>query len=234
MEEHKVEHHHNKVDINGAKQIAGAILIVGILIAGAILLRGTNSGSTVTNPKSGIPIAKQIGLNVKTFDACVASGKFKEKVQMDIDDGVKAGVNGTPSSFILKDGKVVDKIGGAQPFEKIMAQINDAIKNEKTPLTTEIRPITSDDHIVGNINAKIIIVEYSDLDCPYCKVFHNTMYRIIKESNGDVAWVYRHYPIPQLHPNAFAKSEASECASEQKGNEGFWKYVDKVFEITAQ
>ncbi len=239
MEEQKIEHHH-KVDNNGAKQIAGAILIVGVLIAGAILLRGS---SRVGAPAGTVPISKQIGLKIKSFDACIASGKFKDKVQADIDDGIKAGVTGTPSSFMVKEGKVVsfisdngissNTIPGAQPYETIMKNL-ERIKNEEVgSVETKLKPVNPDDHIIGNINAKIIIVEYSDLDCPFCKTFHKTMHRVVKDMNGDVAWVYRHYPIPQLHPNAFQKAEATECAWEQGGNDAFWKYTDKVFEITS-
>lgn len=221
-----MEESNNSNKINNQKQIAGAIIIAGAMIAGAILLRGN------TTPTGDIPISKMIGLNVKSFDACVASGKFKDKVQADIDDGIEAGVNGTPSSFVLKEGKVVDRISGAQPIEEVMQKITDALKNDAPSLNVQIRPVTSTDHIVGNLNAKIVIVEYSDLDCPFCKVFHNTMHQVVKRNNGDVAWVYRHYPISQLHPNAFKKAEETECAWEQKGNKAFWEYTDKIFGIT--
>lgn len=103
----------------------------------------------------------------------------------------------------------------------------------KTQNTTwQGRPVTSNDHIVGNTKAEIVIVEYSDLECPFCKVFHQTMHKIIDNSGNKIAWVYRHYPIPQLHSKAFREAEASECASEQGGNEVFWKYTDRIFEIT--
>ncbi len=98
--------------------------------------------------------------------------------------------------------------------------------------TSQGRPVSPSDHIIGNMNAKIVIVEYSDLECPYCKVFHNTMHQVITNSNGKVAWVYRHYPIPQLHPKAFHEAEATECAWEQGGSDAFWRYADRIFEIT--
>src|SRR3989338_6689654 len=94
------------------------------------------------------------------------------------------------------------------------------------------RPVTSSDHIIGNINAKIVIVEYSDLECPYCKVFHQTMHKVVSDNSGNVAWVFRHYPIPQLHPKAFREAEATECAWGQGGNNAFWKYTDRLFEVT--
>ena len=105
---------------NGQKQIVGAIIIAGIIIAGAILLKGTNTGTTAGTggTVTKVSTAKKIGLNVKSFQACLASGKFKDKIQADIDDGSRAGVNGTPSSFILRDGVVVDNIGGANRLNK--------------------------------------------------------------------------------------------------------------------
>jgi len=220
---------------NSQKQIAGAIIIAGVLIAGAVLLKGTSGGQ----PLKEVSTAKEIGLKIKPFEACVASGKFSEKVQADIDDGIKAGVNGTPTSFILKDGVVVGIIEGAQPSEKVWNQIVDVHNNDMDPLPAQLRPVTSADHMIGSPDAKIIIVEYSDLDCPFCKSFHSTMHEIINGlENSDVpieiAWVYRHYPIPQLHPGAFKKAEETECAWEQGGNDSFWKYTDRLFGITSR
>jgi protein-disulfide isomerase len=98
----------------------------------------------------------------------------------------------------------------------------------------EIRGVQENDHIRGNPNADIVIVEYSDTECPFCKQFHETMKRVIEEygADGKVAWVYRHFPIPSLHPKAPKQAEALECAAEQGGNEVFWKYTDKLYETT--
>ena len=69
----------------------------------------------------------------------------------------------------------------------------------------KIRGAQEDDHIIGNRNAKIVIVEFSDTECPFCKVFHETLHRIVSEYGpSEVAWVFRHWPIPQLHPKAHA------------------------------
>ncbi len=96
---------------------------------------------------------------------------------------------------------------------------------------SKINPITEDDHIRGNPNAPLLIVEYSDFDCPYCQRFHTTMQKIMDEygPGGQVAWVYRHWPITSLHPSAGHIAEASECVAELGGNESFWKFADLVF-----
>ena len=105
----------------------------------------------------------------------------------------------------------------------------------------QLRPITSADHILGNPNAKIKIVEYSDPSCPFCKVFHNTMKKVMADygTSGNVAWVYRSYPLDKpdpngriLHPNAGRESQAFECAADLGGNDAFWKYTNRLYEIT--
>ncbi|HEU0085482.1 MAG TPA: thioredoxin domain-containing protein [Candidatus Paceibacterota bacterium] len=98
--------------------------------------------------------------------------------------------------------------------------------------TLEINPVTAEDHIFGNPEASIMVVEYSDTECPYCKSFHATMHRLIAEKGDDIAWVYRHYPVPELHQKAFKESLASECAWEQGGNQGFWTYIDEIYSRT--
>lgn len=97
-----------------------------------------------------------------------------------------------------------------------------------------VKPITVDiktDHIIGNPKAPVTILEYSDIECPYCKKFHQTMQKIMAEygKDGKVNWVYRHLP---LHKNAPREALASECAADLGGNEKFWQYLDKIYEIT--
>ncbi|MFA5934191.1 MAG: DsbA family protein [Candidatus Paceibacterota bacterium] len=115
---------------------------------------------------------------------------------------------------------------------------NDTAKEQGTnnqppaPKAITIKAVTSGDHILGDINAPILIVEYSDLECPYCKRFHSTMHDVVDAYQGKVAWVYRHLPIDSLHPKARLEAEATECAEKIGGNDAFWKYIDKVFAIT--
>lgn len=98
----------------------------------------------------------------------------------------------------------------------------------------EPRPVSDSDHVLGNPNADIIIIEYSDTECPFCKNFHSTLHTIIDEygKDGRVAWVYRHFPLEQLHSKAPKEAEALECAAEFGGNDGFWAYADRLYEIT--
>lgn len=95
-------------------------------------------------------------------------------------------------------------------------------------------PVTAEDHIRGNADAPVKIVEYSDTECPFCKRFHTTMQEVMNEygSTGKVAWVYRHFPIDQLHSKARKEAVATECAAELGGNDKFWAYLDRLMEIT--
>jgi protein-disulfide isomerase len=95
-----------------------------------------------------------------------------------------------------------------------------------------IAPIDASDHILGNPNADIVIVEYSDFECPFCKGFHNTMKRVMEEygPSGKVAWVYRHFPLTQIHDKAQPAAEASECVAKLGGNDKFWEYANALSE----
>lgn len=96
-------------------------------------------------------------------------------------------------------------------------------------------PITEADHIKGDPNAPIKIVEYSDFECPFCKRFHDTMNQIMDEygESGQVAWVFRQFPLEQLHPkNAIAEAVASECAAAQGDDKAFWQFADGFMAVT--
>lgn len=106
------------------------------------------------------------------------------------------------------------------------------IKSEN--LSDTVRPIDANDHILGSADSRILVIEYSDTECPFCKNFHATMLNIMQEygKDGQVAWVYRHFPIAELHSKALKEAEALECAGSQGGNSKFWEYANKIYEVT--
>lgn len=109
-----------------------------------------------------------------------------------------------------------------------------AIAEQQSGNLEQMTAITSEDHIRGNPNAPVKIVEYSDMECPFCKRFHSTMQQVMDEygKDGKVAWVYRHFPLDSIHSKARPEAVAAECANEIGGNDAFWKFTDRFFEIT--
>lgn len=95
----------------------------------------------------------------------------------------------------------------------------------------KIKPISSTDHVRGNANAKVTLVDYSDLECPFCKNFNPTLQGLLKTYDGKIKLAYRHFPL-SFHQNAQKEAEASECVAELGGNDKFWQFVDTVFERT--
>lgn len=95
-----------------------------------------------------------------------------------------------------------------------------------------VRPVSVDDHAWGDINAPIQIIEYSDLECPYCKTHHVNMIRLVNEYRGHVVWIYRHHPLDHRFTKSRKEAEASECVAALGGNAAFWKFIGKIFEIT--
>lgn len=188
--------------------------------------------------------AKELGLNTNNFNSCLDSDKYKNAVDEDLKSGQTAGVNGTPTFFI--NGTI---LVGAQPYEafktivdKELAQGTNSKNNlalfgqafaQEIPLVPSQAPKVSVDNghlpALGDKNAKVTIVEFSDFECPFCRrFFTDTLPQIKKDyiDSGRVVMYYRHYPLP-FHPLAQPFAIASECANEQGK---FWEFHDKIFQ----
>jgi len=96
------------------------------------------------------------------------------------------------------------------------------------------KEITADDHILGNPDADLTFILYTDLECPFCKKFNDTSNQMMDEygKQGKVRLVFRHFPLDSLHTKSRKEAEATECAADLGGNEVFWKYVNRLFAIT--
>jgi len=151
----------------------------------------------------------------------------------------KSGVSnilGVPIAIVLAGGLIAVAIyfgGGAQPAAPVggevpLGEIPD-IPEPAAPVVGDIRPVTDADHIRGAANAKLTIIEYSDLECPFCARFHPTVAQLVDEYPNDVRWVYRHFPLEQLHDQAKPEAVATECAGEQGK---FWELTDLIYETT--
>lgn len=85
------------------------------------------------------------------------------------------------------------------------------------------------DHIKGNKNAKVTMIEYSDFECPFCLRHVATVEQALKDYPNDVRLVYRHFPL-SFHPEAQKAAEASECAGKQGK---FWEMHDEIFKANS-
>jgi len=103
------------------------------------------------------------------------------------------------------------------------------IKQATGPVAGEkVNVSVDDDALIGNENAKVTVVEFSDFQCPFCRSFWSGAYQQIKKEyidTGKIRFVYRDYPLP-FHPAAQASAESAECADDQGK---FWEMHDKIF-----
>ena len=102
-------------------------------------------------------------------------------------------------------------------------------EEDPVPAYADIKAIGDDDHVRGDKDAALTIIEYSDLECPFCARVHPTIVQLLKDYGNKVNWVYRHYPL-SFHANAQKAAEGAECAAELGGNDKFWAFVDVVYE----
>lgn len=121
------------------------------------------------------------------------------------------------SETVIKNAKdAADKTSSKQP--------------QSNPSSTIISVSLDDDPVKGDPNAPITIVEFSDFQCPFCARFFTTTLPLIEKNyieTGKVKFVYRDFPLPDIHQNAIPAAIAAECADEQGM---FWEYHDKIFE----
>ncbi len=95
------------------------------------------------------------------------------------------------------------------------------------PPANDVRPVdASRDHIWGNADAKVTLIEYSDFECPFCGRHYSTMKQLKEAYPNDIRVVFRHFPL-SFHAEAQKAAEASECAADQGK---FWEMYDIIFE----
>jgi protein-disulfide isomerase len=192
--------------------------------------------------------AKDLGLNVGAVKDAIAKKKHGSKIQADADLADDVQASGTPHFFI--NGR---RLVGAQPFEKFKAVIDDEVSKAKalvekgTPAaglydaiikdgkgapemekkTLAAAPATSP--FKGGANAKVVIQQFSDFQCPFCSRVEPTIDEIMAAYGDRVKLVWRNLPLP-MHPDAPLAAEAAAEAQKQKGNAGFWAMHKKLFE----
>jgi len=210
-----------------------------------------NTGDTQQtqgSAKGPLHLAKAIGLNANTFKKCLDSGKYTQTVANDLSDGQKAGVTGTPATFV--NGLI---LVGAQPYSafKIMIDqelatsvkpfdisslMNKAyaqIPDTATPTPPARVPVDVGKFpLLGNQNAKVTVVEFADFQCPFCKQFYTTVEPSLMNEyvkTGKVKLAFRNYAFLGQESNTSA--EGAYCANDQGK---FWAYHNFMYEHQGQ
>ncbi len=88
-------------------------------------------------------------------------------------------------------------------------------------------PVSLGDHTRGDPSARVTMVEYGDYECPYCGLVHPVVEALRKAFPGDIRFVFRHFPLTQVHRNAEVAAEAAEFAG---AHQRFWEMHDAIYE----
>lgn len=195
-------------------------------------------------------IAQKLGLNWDAIKAAIdnPNSKYAQKIDQSMEIANDFQARGTPHFFI--NGV---RLSGAQPFDKFKAVIDEQlakakalvakgvpkakvyeeiIKEGKEPAPPEKKELPAPDAsspFKGGANAKVVIQEFSEFQCPFCKRVTPTLKELEKEYGNKIKIVWRHLPLP-FHKDAPIAAEAAQEAFAQKGNAGFWAMHDKLFE----
>ncbi len=92
-----------------------------------------------------------------------------------------------------------------------------------------VEKVTNSDRIYGNKKAKTKVVIYTDLECPYCAMFHPAIKSVVDKSNGEIAMVMRYFPL-SFHPQANEAIDTAECVFSKSGETSYWKFVEGAFD----
>lgn len=214
--------------------IHGGVIKIGSMKAGGVPTTAAPAQPTQVQPqakseadivKSLKDTASKLGLAQAKFDSCLDSGGKASLVKKDLDDGSKAGVNGTPAFFI--NGRL---ISGAVPFDQFKTVIDEELEGS-APANTQRQTVDVGDlPVMGKESAKVTLVEFSDYQCPFCeRHFTQTESQLKSEyiDKGLVKFYYRDFPLSQIHPGAQKAAGAARCAGDQNK---YWEYHDLVFQ----
>lgn len=131
----------------------------------------------------------------------------------------------SPAVSILAAGLL---IAGAIIFVNV-GPASSAAESAALPKDTSVPAPRASDHRYGSPDAPVVLIEYSDFECPYCAVVYATLKRLVDESDGQVAWVMRHLPLESIHSEARPAGLAAECVAEQLGDAGWFAFSEALF-----
>ena len=192
-------------------------------------------------------VAADLKLDVEKVKKAIKEHKYKKDIDADMELADDVQASGTPHMFI--NGR---RLVGAQPFDKFAKIIDEEItktgammakgvaakdvydtlikdgKGAPEPEKKTVAAAPAGSAFKGKADAKVVIQEFSDFQCPFCSRVEPQMAEVMKNYGDKIKVVWRHKPLP-MHPDAPLASEAAEEVLKQKGNDGFWKMHAKLF-----
>lgn len=241
----------NKLSMTSNAKSNLAIILSVVAIGMALYGGGIMKSPTSEGPEAFLKMtAKETGMSGRSYDKCIEDPAIRTLVEEDVNEtsAIVAAAElqgiGTPFNLVVTDSQVIP-VSGAYPYQffdtiikeitttgsvspETLAQYN--VTEFDASVRDQFRPFNANsDHFRGNETAPIQIIEYSDLQCPYCSRIHPTLQQIIA-NNDNVVWVYRHLPLESIHPQAMPAALAAECVAKEEGNDAFWSFADTIFE----
>lgn len=190
-----------------------------------------------------VQFASTLNLNSAQFQTCLENEKYKPQIDKDLQDAQAAGADGTPTFFIGKssfDDKIDGvKLVGAQPYTAFKTIIDDQLSGSGQPQASgsgEIVKVALEGRpLLGDKNAPVTMIEFSDYECPFCKRYFQQTFSQIKKDyidTGKVKLIYRNLPLSFHDPAATTEALAAYCTRDQGGDKVYFQYHDLLFENT--
>jgi protein-disulfide isomerase len=195
-----------------------------------------------------VKVAGDLGVSADKAKKAMSDHTFKKVLDADSDLAEDFQANGTPHFFI--NGR---RLVGAQPEEKFNGIIEEEIKKAQDAIAKGTKPsevydtltkdgkgppepekkdvpksLPANDPARGSANAKVVIHEWSDFQCPFCGRVEPTVQQVMKEYGDKIKFVWHDLPLP-MHPDAPLAAQAGREAFKQKGPSAFWQMHDKMF-----
>lgn len=144
--------------------------------------------------------------------ACAPSASQLQKVMEDNPDVLFSVIKKHPDKFLA----VVNEAAQAARAKEEGSFREEETKKREEEFANPKKPVITDDRAFkGGKDAKVLVVEYSDYQCPFCKRGHETMKQVLKEYGDKVKVVFKNMPIERIHPNAMIGSQYYEAAALQ-------------------
>jgi protein-disulfide isomerase len=203
-------------------------------------------------------VADKVGAEMTAYEQCMAAGGKDAQVQQWVAAGQALGFNGTPSfRFVHHASGKTYTLVGAQPVDVFTRWIDALLAGQEPPQAEQAKPpekpevpfwakpeglapdpkrpgfTVAGDPYKGNPNAKLVMVEFGDFQCPACQRHALATQPVLDQrfiETGEVLWVAKHFPL-RSHPHAPAAAAAAECAGDQGK---FWAMHHRLFEQMEQ